>query len=54
MDDEWLYTRRMPELIENVANCAKWHLKGSLDENAHFSLLSHTFRLIRLYKQSLQ
>ena len=38
MDDE--------RSIENAANGAKWRLRGSLNENAGFSLLSHTFRLI--------
>ena len=45
---------RMPGLTENVPHCAIWHHRGSLDENACFSLLSHTFRLIWLYRHSLQ
>ena len=36
----------MPGSTENVSHHAIWRLRGSLDENASFSSLSHTFRLI--------
>ena len=42
MDDERLHIR-MSGLIENVANCAIWWLRGSLNENAGFSSLSQAF-----------
>ena len=45
---------RMPGSTENVPHRAIWRLRGSLDENASFSSLSHTFRLIWLYRHSLQ
>ena len=45
---------RMPGSTENVPHRAIWRLRGSLDENASFSSLSRTGRLIWLYRRSLQ
>ena len=36
---------RMPESIENLANCAIWQFRGSLNKNTGFSLLSQTSKL---------
>ena len=41
--------RRMPGSTENVPHRAIWHLRGIVDKNGSFSLLSHTFGLIWLY-----
>ena len=45
---------RMPGSIGYVANHAIWRLRGSLDENACFSLLSQAFMLVWLYRCSLK
>ena len=45
---------RMLGSTKNVPHHAIWRLRGSLNENASFSSLSHTSRLIWLYRHSVQ
>ena len=43
----WMMSAKLTKMLgstENVANCATWSLRGSLDENTGFSSLPQTFR----------